>query len=195
MRHRPAQYVSETEKFRKGLGSVLMITTTMSGDGRAGEVRPVEECAKAEQGPHTFILACQRDTMFKDKTHVRTHVCCTVLQSILDFAHTRRRKPTSSAFSPFISTELIPLICLSRCQWLVADVTTCCDQAAHQVITRGLPGHSVIRHLAQSWNVGPQRDQTHKKTSHGSSLLLVKLADSKQLHDDSHQVSIYLYVD
>ena len=91
--------MSETEKFRKGLGSVLMITTTMSGDGRAGEVRPVEECAKAEQGPHTFILACQRDTMFKDKTHVRTHVwCCTVQQSILDFAHTRRRKPTSSAF-------------------------------------------------------------------------------------------------
>ena len=32
---------------------------------------------------------------------------------------------------------------------------------AHQVITRGLPGHSVIRHLAQAWNVGPQRDQTH----------------------------------
>ena len=106
MRHRPAQYVSETEKFRKGLGFVLMITTTMSGDGRAGEVRPVEECAKAEQGPHTFILACQRDTMFKDKTHVRTHVCCTVQQSILDFAHTRRRKPTSSAFSPFISLAL-----------------------------------------------------------------------------------------
>ena len=59
-RHRPAQYVSETEKFRKGPGSVLMITTTMSGDGRPGKVRPVEECfAKAELGPHTFILACQ----------------------------------------------------------------------------------------------------------------------------------------
>ena len=112
-----------------------------------------------------------RETRCSRIKHMSEHTCAVQSNNPSLILHTQGGGNQHPARF-LLHIQLFPLICLSRCQWLVADVTTCCDQAAHQVITRGLPGHSVIRHLAQTWNVGPQRDQTHTKTSHGSSFLL-----------------------
>ena len=104
-----------------------MITTTMSGDGQSGRGEICEECAKAgaNQGPHTFILA--RETRCSRIKHMSTHA--STLQSILDSQWSARgdiwslRKPSAPHF-PSSS-----LVSMSRCQWPVCDVTTCCDQA------------------------------------------------------------------
>ena len=104
-----------------------MITTTMSGDGQSGRGEICEECAKAgaDQGPHTFILA--RETRCSRIKHMSAHA--STLQSILDSQCSARgdiwslRKPSAPHF-PSSS-----LVSLSRCQWSVSDVTTCCDQA------------------------------------------------------------------
>ena len=85
-------------------------------------------CQGWSQPRPAHIHPCQGDTMFKDKTHVRTREY-TPIQSILDSQWSARgdiwslRKPSAPHF-PSSS-----LVSVSRCQWPVSDVTTCCDQA------------------------------------------------------------------
>ena len=126
-----------------------MITTTMSGDGQAGRGETCEECAKAgaNQGPHTFILAretrCSRIKHMSMSSTVQPNPSLTGSQvHELIFGS---QETISPSFPPHLS--LLPLVSVSRCQFPVSDVTTCCDQAC---TPGGYLAHSVTRHLAQS---------------------------------------------
>ena len=84
------------------------------------------------------------------------HTCNAQLSNPSLILHIQAGNQLHPVSPSYLAVVWLPLISLSRCQWLVSvsDVTTCCDQARSPGGYLGIPGHSVIRHLAQSLGPG-----------------------------------------